>query len=95
MFSPVKPVNRQHCKPDGEQSRKRWSVLMDRYTKRVLWFEKGMRLGLLTSEFASVALIGEPPAAMTRENCREYVVTNNGVVHRPEPCVRTSLKSLH
>jgi len=75
MFSPVK-----------RPPEKWWSLLMDRHSHRVLWFEKGMRLGHFTSKFASVALIGEPPAATTRDNCREFVLRSDRLVQSPQLC---------
>lgn len=72
MFSPVnKPAQR-------------WGLLIDRYTNRIAFYQKGLGLAHYDADLTTVIVVGDLPSTMTRTNCNDFCYVNGKITHQPE-----------
>jgi hypothetical protein len=62
----------------------RWGLIIGRYDRRIIWFERGERLAHYDADMTTVAYFGDLPAAMTRQNCEDYRFTQGQIVYQPQ-----------
>jgi hypothetical protein len=73
MFSPV-----------NAKSPQRWGLVIGRYNRRIVWFEKGERLAHYDPDLTTVAFFGDLPVTMNRQNCEDFRFSHNQIVFQPE-----------
>jgi hypothetical protein len=60
-----------------------WALVLDIYTRCILYFEKGYRVAMYDEGLTTVIYNGEMPTAMTLDNCQDYRYRNNRIVFDP------------
>ncbi len=61
-----------------------WSLLLDDYTRRLVYFEKGYRIAIYHGGLTTAIFNDDLPPAMTTKNCGDYRLVRDRLIFSPQ-----------